>query len=98
MDSPLSGRRVASVGELEQPGDYCGPLTGYTGDKPAVFFIPPVDPEEIPTWPHGRIHHVVAPPHVFRDCGDGSIEVRESIGLGPLWHGYLDCGDSWRTA
>lgn len=94
----LIGRRLASVGELEQPGDYCGPISGYTGDVPALFFIPPVAPEDIPTWPHGRIHHVTFPPHTFRECDDGSIEVRASIGLDPLWHGYLDEGHSWRDA
>lgn len=29
----MIGRRVATVAEIEQPGDYCGPIKGYTGEK-----------------------------------------------------------------
>jgi len=34
----MTGRRVGSIAEIEQPGDYCGPSTEYTGDLPAVFY------------------------------------------------------------
>src|SRR4051794_20982378 len=99
----MIGRRVETIGDVVQPGDYCL-LNGYTGDKPAVFFIPPnVTPETLDSWPHGRLHHVTSPPHVFRECEDGSLEVRESIGCLPRdggegysWHGYLDEGNVWR--
>lgn len=99
----MIGRRVNTIDEIEQPGDYCL-VEGYTGDKPAVFFIPPnCTPESLGTWPHGRLHHVTSPPHVFRECADGSVEVRESIGCigtsrdeGYSWHGYLDEGHVWR--
>lgn len=99
----MIGRRVATIDEITQPGDYAL-IEGYTGDKPAVFFIPPnLTPEVLGTWPHGRLHHVVSPPHVFRECADGSVEVRESIGChrtdggeGYAWHGYLDEGHVWR--
>lgn len=96
------GRRVSSLDEIERAGDYFGPATGYTGDKPALFFIPP--PESLGTWPHGRLHHITFPPHTFRECSDGSVEVRASIGChdtigdGYSWHGYLDEGHVWRTA
>ena len=74
------------------PGDYCGPLMGYTGEKPAVFFRNPV----------GWFCHVTSPPHTFRECEDGSLEIRNSIlstrGNGETWHGYLDQGHNWRTA
>lgn len=86
-------------GVLEEPGDYVGPIEGYTGDKPSVFFRLPV---ELPDRPGSRsIHHVASPPHTFRECEDGSLKIRESIlsqdEAGPIWHGYLDCGHEWRT-
>ena len=34
----MTGRRVQSIAEIEQPGGYCGPVTGYTAGLPAVFF------------------------------------------------------------
>jgi hypothetical protein len=91
------GRRVATVGDLERPGDYCGPLIGYTGDVPAVFFLLPNGAKEPGQKGRGSVHHVVSPPHQFRECADGSLEIRESIGAMPLWHGYLDEGHVWRT-
>lgn len=30
-----------------EPGDYCGPLEGYTGGKPAVFFIHVASPPHV---------------------------------------------------
>lgn len=99
----MIGRRVDTIAKITQAGDYAF-VEGYTGDKPAVFFIPPnCTPESLGSWPHGRLHHVTSPPHEFRHCDDGSIEVRESIGCLPTdgtegysWHGYLDEGHSWR--
>lgn len=103
----MIGRRVATLDEVVRPGDYFGPAKGWTGDKPSVFFIPPnVTPDSLGTWPHGRLHHVTSPPHTFRECADGSLEIRASIGCynapldrtsGYIWHGYLDEGHSWRT-
>jgi hypothetical protein len=41
----MKGRRipVEESGHpiVEQPGDYCGPVYGFTGDLPAVFFLKP---------------------------------------------------------
>lgn len=101
----MDGRRLASVDELEQPGDYCGPVE--LGGTPgvSVFFIAPnAGPETLASWPHGRLFRVQQPPHAFRECEDGSLEIRESIrcleveALGyPGWHGYLDEGHVWRT-
>ena len=64
-------------------------------DRPSVLFIPPA----------GSLsrHRVASPPHVFRECSDGSLEIRESIvcgqgsSTGAYWHGYLDEGHVWRT-
>jgi hypothetical protein len=46
---------------------------------------------------------VVAPPHTYRECSDGSLEIRASIGdmhdgISDGWHGYLDEGHEWRVA
>lgn len=97
----MIGRRVQSIGEITQPGDYCGPVVGYTADKEACFFRLPLEPTEPGD---ASLHHVTFPPHVYRECPDGSLEIRESIGayghdlaLGYRWHGYLDEGHVWRV-
>jgi hypothetical protein len=96
------GRRVATVEGITQPGDYAGPFDGYTADKKAVFFLLPIahDPDAPEAAKH--LHHVASPPHTFRECADGSLEIRESIGaigydpsLPYIWHGYLDEGHAW---
>ena len=97
----MIGRRIPTIdGKAvmpEQPGEYCGPVSGYTGDLLAVFFLLPIARD--PGAPPGQraIHHVCSPPHKFRECPDGSLEIRESIG-NPFWHGFLDEGHVWRTA
>lgn len=77
-----------------EPGDYMGPIHGYTGDRDSVFFWLPVERG------HGSagVRHVTTPPHVFRECADGSLEIRESILAvdDGRWHGYLDEGHVWR--
>lgn len=101
----MIGRRVATVGEIERPGDYCGPVRGYTGDKEACFFRLPIDGGDME--PGSRsLHHVTFPPHTYRECEDGSLEIRASIGARRgngedpagryIWHGYLDEGHVWR--
>lgn len=103
----MIGRRVATVGEIERPGDYCGPIRGYTGEKEACFFLLPTAPPDNPLrrtpGTAGGLHHVGFPPHTYRECPDGSLEIRASIGAhgdtpgGPyIWHGYLDEGHVWR--
>src|SRR5712691_2868590 len=92
------GRRVSSFADIEQPGDYFGPVKDYTGDLPAVFFLKPnARDEDVPARARS-VQHVVSPPHTFRECPDGSLEIRASIsnltrGGGPDtddgWHGYL---------
>lgn len=86
-----------------EPGDYCGPIVGYTGDLPSVFFLKPnARDEDAP--PNARcIHHVTSPPHVFTEMPDGSLQIRESIAdhrrgetESDGWHGYLDAGHVWR--
>ena len=96
----MIGRRLQPVdGKLPpvsdfQPGDYCGPVTTYTAGIPVVFYRLPVN------LVHGNFGHVASPPHTFRECPDGSLEIRESIlhtGSAGTWHGYLDEGHVWRT-
>lgn len=101
----MIGRRVASFAEIEQPGDYFGPVTDYTGDMPAVFFLKPnARDDDAPLRARG-VQHVCSPPHAFRECADGSLEIRPSIsnlasrggpGSDDGWHGYLDEGHVWR--
>ena len=102
----MTGRRVGSMAEIERPGDYFGPVTGYTGNLPAVFFLKPNARDEgVPA--HARsVQHVCSPPHTFRECPDGSLEIRNSISnltrgdttgqSDDGWHGYLDEGNVWR--
>lgn len=100
------GRRLPVVdGRLTtptQPGDYCGPIVGYTGDLPAVFFLKPNARDEgVP--PRARsVQDVVSPPHVFRECPDGIARDQGRV-VGDKdgssddgWHGYLDEGHLWR--
>lgn len=75
----MKGRRVATVEDITQPGDYCGPVMGYTGDRPAVFYKLPVDDPQIPMSVGITMAHICSPPHTFRECADGSLEIRNSI-------------------
>lgn len=87
-----------------EPGDYCGPVRGYTGSVPMVEFrLPVLIGERREGVRLDGIRHVVSPPHVFTEQPDGSLEIRESLGCLPklpsggyCWHGYLDAGNVWR--
>ena len=101
MGADLAAHRIpAFAGKLPRaledvskwkPGWYCGPLLGYTGPGLAsVTYM----------LPNGRIGHVTSPPHSFRECPDGSLEIRNSIlhteaEHGFDWHGYLNEGNLW---
>ena|SRR5438270_8527465 len=109
MQTPARRIPVPESGDINdvmfsmKPGDYCGPIRGYTADRPAVFFILPGGTDlsqESPLNTRG-FGHVTSPPHVFTEQPDGSLEIRESIlhkadHLGFEWHGYLDAGNIWR--
>jgi hypothetical protein len=104
----MNGRRIPideiqNAAGLEQPGDYCGPIMGFTGDKPAVFFLKPHARDEGAPIRGRSVQHVTSPPHVFKEMLDGSLEIRESIGdtapgapESDGLHGYLDAGHTWR--
>lgn len=94
--------RVHGVGEWpSRPGDYVGPVYGYTGDKWAVFFLKPNARDPGASFRARQIQHVVTPPHTFRECPDGSLEIRNSIGnvhadgVDDGWHGFLSEGHRW---
>jgi hypothetical protein len=94
----MIGRRIPVVNltddpvlVLKQAGDYYGPVMGFSGSSPAVFFLLPI--VEV------RFAHVQSPPHVFSEEADGSLSIRESIlskwsdGVGKKsWHGFLTRG------
>jgi hypothetical protein len=100
------GRRLPVVGGRptypEQPGDYCGPVYGLTGDKPCVLFLKPNARDEDAPRRARSVQHVVSPPHQFIEEPDGSLTISPSLGDRPShggdsdgWHGFLECG-KWR--
>lgn len=106
----MIGRRVATFDDLERAGDYAGPVSidGYKDEphtRQIVWFLLPlhegVTKFDRPT-PGSGVHGVTEPPWTFRECADGSLEIRASIACGrggpdgEYWHGYLDEGHVWR--
>ena len=100
-------RRVQSFDELTQAGDYfLDTIDDHGEHKRHVWFLLPIHEGENvydrPTRGSG-LHGVTEPPWRFRECPDGSLEIRESIACGrheeggEYWHGYLDEGNVWRT-
>ena len=98
-------RRVPTFDDLVRAGDYTGPHViefdpGNEGE--VVWFLLPIhegeDKFDRPTEGSG-LHGVYDPPWMFRECSDGSLEIRASIGCGIppyYWHGFLDEGNVWR--
>lgn len=102
-------RRVGSFDELTQAGDYYGPaaVAGYADEpheRPMVWFLLPIH-EGADKFDHASrgsgVHGVTEPPWTFRECADGSLEIRASIACGrhepegEYWHGYLNEGNVW---
>lgn len=103
----MKGRRLPVVADdtftmPEEPGDYSGPVDIGDGRQAVYFLLPIADPTV--SDPGARsLYSVQSPPHTFRECPDGSLEIRASIGAygsdaskGYVWHGYLDKGHVWR--
>ena len=101
------GRRVESKDDLSKAGDYCLTTIEVEGvERRHLWFLLPLHVEG--TSIHSRaavgsgLHGITEPPWTFRECADGSIEVRASIACGrggphgEYWHGYLDEGHVWR--
>jgi hypothetical protein len=103
------GRRVGSIDEIERAGDYCLTTEVDAEGNPVgrgVWFLLPCHTGTSKFERVSRcdgLHRVSEPPWVFRECDDGSIEIRESIACGrhepegEYFHGYLDEGHSWRS-
>ena len=96
----VDGRRVFHM--PENPGEYYGPVMGYSGNKPAVFFLKPNARDPGAPARARSVHYVVSPPHVFTEETDGTLSITDSIGdhAGPGsesdgWHGFLTKG-VWR--
>jgi hypothetical protein len=98
-------RRVPTFDDLERAGDYTGPHVielDPGNDATVVWFLLPIH-KGVDKFDHSMqgsgIHGVYEPPWTFRECSDGSLEIRASIGCGVspyYWHGYLDEGNVWR--
>ena len=100
----MKGRRIPVTPEDPyplpvEPGDYCGPMLGLTGDKPCVRFLKP-NARDPNAPPRARtIQHVVSPPHVFTEEPDGTLTITASIGdrahgsESDGWHGFLTKGE-----
>jgi len=101
----IAGRRIPVSPDLnpyralQQAGDYYGPVMGYSGDRPAVFFLLPTARDPGVVGPERALHHVQSPPHVFTEEPDGTLTISASIAAGgtsnPYWHGFLERGQ-WR--
>lgn len=85
---------------IENPGDYCGPMMGFTADKPAVFFLKPNSRDADAPKGARSVHHVISPPHTFTEESDGTLTIRASIGdtrgansESDGWHGFLTAGE-----
>ena len=92
---PESGHPIVT-----EPGDYCGPVFGFTGDKPAVFFLKPNARDADAPRRARSVQHVVSPPHTFTEEADGTLTITASIGdtagtdsESDGWHGHLTKGD-----
>lgn len=99
----MIGRRVNSVEEITEPGDYYLNPHGTEGqdDRSLWFRLPKDDPERVADGLDNPLNRITEPPWTFGECADGSIEVRASIlvydrHLQPFWHGFLDEGHVWR--
>jgi hypothetical protein len=95
------GRRLPLInGKLQmptEPGDYCGPINGFSGDKPAMFFLLPIARKPDISHTHRSVHHITFPPHQFTENPDGTLTIHGSIlsrndHSAPSYHCYLQSG------
>lgn len=99
-----TGRRVeGGYSALERGGDYSlVNMDDQPGQgRPCIIFLLPGARDDQAEPDRRSAARVCSPPHTFRECDDGSIEVRASIlvhgnGGRAIWHGYLDEGHVWR--
>lgn len=92
---PMKGRRIPVPESnrhgiaLELPGDYCGPVTGFTGSRnlpdgtsipvQAVFYLKPNARDPAAPRPARSHQHVCSPPHNFIEEADGTLSITPSI-------------------
>lgn len=103
------GTRGLLLTQPSEPGDYCGPVHGYTGDDWAVYFIKPHAQDE-GTPAHGTgVQHVIgvlghsdalpgeSEPEglVFREQIDGTLTISGVI-EDTGWTPTTDESDGWR--
>lgn len=99
----MKGRRVATLDDIERAGDYCTSWMddGGTRKRSLWFLLPIHEGDKFNHAPGCGLRVITEPPWTFRECADGSVEVRASIYCTPgepgEWHGYLDEGHEWRT-
>ena len=82
----MIGRRVDTFDDIDRAGDYClGTIEDHGTSKRCVWFLLPIHEGETkyarPTR-GSAIHAVYEPPWTFRECPDGSVEIRASIACG----------------
>lgn len=84
----------------QNPGEYWGPIMGYTGKLPAVFFLKPNSRDPGVPAIARSVQHVTSPPHKFFEEPDGTLTITASIGdtrrgssESDGWHGYLTRGE-----
>jgi len=105
------GRRVASLDDMQGPGDYwLNPARDPNGDQSLWFYLPICNEDrsalasttlddgtviEHKPW-EGR-HRIASPSWSITEQPDGTITASPSIACGrPVyWHGYLEHG-AWR--
>ena len=110
MERRFPARRVNTFDEICFAGDYYGPTiecnaAGEQTGRGVWFLLPLHEGDNVyarPT-PGSGLHRVSEPPWTFRECSDGSLEIRASILCGRTddnpegyFHGYLDEGNVWR--
>jgi hypothetical protein len=94
--------------DLTQAGDYCGPepiTYGENDHRTQVWFLLPLhigkDRYDHEASPGSGLHGVSSPPWTFRECPDGSLEIRASIACGrgtkdgEYFHGWLNEHNEW---
>lgn len=102
----MTGRRIPVVLDAmtwpTEPGDYVGPVKGWTGDLPAVFFLKPNARDEGAPPSARGVQYIVSPPHTFTEEADGTLTIGPSISdmrrdstVSDGWHGFLEHG-VWR--
>ena len=93
---PITDPKLDPYFLVTEAGDYYGPVKGWTGDNPAVWFLLPIARDANIHGSARALHHVQSPPHTFTEESDGSLTIRASIAAGGIknlyWHGFLTKG------